>query len=398
MYRQTLKRVILFLILLFLMIQFYFVHTIVSDSFVVNKENNQVMENPDTWCSRLNTARSGLAKHLHITYPCERLPPTATSAVVCMLTDGVEQSKDASRIVFTFLNYMEGAMALGSSVRKHIDLSNTHMLLLIREGLELDPKDRVRLEASGWTVGTAPNIQVSPKYTPRFPRYKTTYTKITAIGMQEYKCVLLLDADTLVIGDIQELLTCNKFTLSQQHVAGTLDYYRGQWKYFNTGSVLWKTNNKEMERVYQLSQNENFMQRFSSDQAFLNHVYPERTSDVKLNKQIIDGRNLTVADSGSVVTLPWDYNAQTHVEVQKPIFWNQHRNTVKILHFTEKKGWQCKERYKEVALNEIPVPCDKSIDICYCQNAHLYWMELTSIKAFANRAVNAYNSGSQFKY
>jgi len=69
--------------------------------------------------------------------------------------------------------------------------------------------NRRRLEAAGWTIGTAPNYPLREEYMPSFPRYKQLYTKLTAIGLIEYKCVLVLDADTLVVGDIRELVKCN---------------------------------------------------------------------------------------------------------------------------------------------------------------------------------------------
>jgi predicted Rossmann-fold nucleotide-binding protein len=338
-----------------------------------------------SWCDQIDAARRGLDKKLQISYPCEKMQP-ATSAVVCMLTAGVSDDKQANRVVFTARNYIEGAMALGQTVRENIDTSQTHMLLLVREGFMLAPDDATRLEAVGWTIGTAPDFDLPQKYVPRFPRYKTTYTKVTAIGLAEYKCAMLMDADALVVGDVKELMTCKIFTQPQHRVAGTLDYFRKSWYFFNTGSILWRTSVEEMNRVFQLSRDDTFMKRFSSDQEFLNNVYPDRMNK-NINNDIVAG-NLEEADKGGVVTLPWDYNAQTHAEVEFTDYWREHRSTVKILHFTEKKGWQCEESHTEpIPWEQMPDPCKKEISVCYCRDAHLYWNALRDAKELGDRAI-----------
>jgi hypothetical protein len=351
-----------------------------KDSITISQKSET-----QSWCDQVAAARSDLDETLRIAYPCEALKP-ATSAVVTMLTAGVSDEKKASRVVFTAKNYIEGAMALGQSVRKNIDTSWTHMLLLVREGFVLAPDDETRLKSVGWTIGTAPDFHLLPKYVPRFPRYKTTYTKVSAIGLAEYKCVMLMDADALVVGDVKNLMTCDIFTEPQHQVAGTLDYFRKSWFLFNTGSILWKTSVQEMNRVFQLSRDETFMKRFSSDQEFLNNVYPDRMNK-EINQEIIAG-NLENANKGKVAYLPWDYNAQTHTEVEIPHWWKSHRSNVKIIHFTQKKGWQCPERHEEpIPWDQMPSPCKKEEPICYCRNAHLYWNSLDEAKELASKAL-----------
>lgn len=364
-----------------------------------------------TWCDKVSEARNSLQTNMHIRYPCEKMKP-ATSAIVCMLTDGSTEEK-ANRIVFTATDYIHGAMSLGASLAGKIDPSETHQLLLLREGFELAADDLIRLEAVGWTIGTAPDFPLQKKYLPKFPRYKTTYTKVTAIGMSEYKCVLLMDADTLAVGDLRDIMKCDTvFRNPNNKVAGTLDWYRNHWEYFNTGSILWKTDSKEMERVFNLTVDDSFMKRFSSDQAFLNNVYHERLEDdLDLNKEIValdtsearrlSGNSLSpviphkAANKGAVVPLSWDYNAQTHTEVQSPKFWLAHRPYTKILHFTEKKGWQCDKTLDEpIPFEKMPKKCKKEIPICFCREAYLYWRALEKAEA-ASKLLLQPQSGSR---
>ena len=97
--------------------------------------------------------------------------------------------------------------------------------------------------------------------------------------------------------------------------------------------------------------------------------------------------DLKGVNNGSVVNLGWDYNAQTHVEVQIPRYWQEQRSSVKILHFTEKKGWQCEERHTEPLPWDQPYPCPKTDPLCYCREAHLYWDAFRRAEELASKAL-----------
>jgi hypothetical protein len=164
-----------------------------------------------------------------------------------------------------------------------------------------------------------------------------------------------------------------------------MDLYRSYWHYFNTGSILWRTSSKEMDRVFALTTNSSWMKAFSSDQDFLNNVYPERLNNT-FNGMVIDG-TVKQMPGGKVVDMGWDFNAQTHVEVEKSEWWESKRPSVRILHFTEKKGWQCEER-QEPPPRTMPDNCvkNKTAPICFCREAHLYWDALNKAKVSADRA------------
>lgn len=394
-----------------------------KDSILLIEGPNSSSSSSRSWCDRVRDARDALTlSHLRISYPCEAMKP-ATSAIVCMLTDGATEAK-ANRIVFSARDYIDGAMSLGASLQGNIDTSQTHQLLLLREGFELDTDDLIRLESVGWTIGTAPNFPLQQNYIPKFPRYKTTYTKVTAIGLSEYKCVMLMDADTLAVGDLRDVMKCDTvFKHPNNRVGGTLDWYHMGWKLFNTGSILWKTDAKEMERVFNLTEDASFMRRFGSDQDFLNNVYPDRLKNTTLNNEIVALDNaesrLSIsisrssirsgssgnkigynyfspvvphksAKKGAVVPLSWDYNAQTHAEVQHWEFWKTHRPTTKILHFTEKKGWQCERNTNDPPPpEEMPKKCKREIPICFCREAHLYWRALEKAELASEKALAA---------
>jgi hypothetical protein len=101
------------------------------------------------WCDQVQKARKGLPSFLHISYPCEEMKP-ATSAIVCMLTDGASSDEPRKKFVFTAGDYINGVMTLDASLQGNIDPQKTHQLLLLREGFTLEPRDIMRLQAVGW--------------------------------------------------------------------------------------------------------------------------------------------------------------------------------------------------------------------------------------------------------
>ena len=383
-----------------------------TTSTTTSSSSNEDDEETNNWCTKIKTERQDLHPDLHITYPCEHLNNHKNykykSAIVTFLTAGVEEGK-GSRIVFTGKEYINGALALGASLTKHLTRNDTLRLLLIRDGFTLPQNEQRQLEAVGWIIGKAPLVDIDQKYTPRFARYKTTYTKIAALGLSEFDCVLLMDADTLVIDSIDDLLSCHVFhnknhTKEEEeeeeneeecHVAGTLDYYHKKWFHFNTGSILWNTNVDEMNRVYALTKDESFMKRFQSDQIFLNEVYPDRTN-VEHNLKLLEEGPEDMTNRhlwGNVVNLGWAYNAQTHVEVQLPEFWNKYKDNMKIIHYTEKKGWQCPERHGEVLSEEEMKElknCEKKDrdDLCFCSVGSLWWDALREGEKIAQASRN----------
>jgi hypothetical protein len=153
------------------------------------------------------------------------------SAVVCVLTGGAKNRDAATPKLSAVADYVDGVLALGASLDGTIDPNKTHMLLLVRQEEDsheeplLSPQDQRRIESVGWTVGTAPNFPLPEEFTPKFPRYKHVYTKLAVVGLEEYDCLLIVDADALVIGDLRDLMRCNQtFTQPHHRLAAGLDF------------------------------------------------------------------------------------------------------------------------------------------------------------------------------
>lgn len=337
-----------------------------------------------SWCDNVAKARNNLDPALHIIVPCEDMSP-ANSAIVVYITAGVEEGK-GTRTVFTATDYVNGVLALGASLKDNLTRKDTHLLLLLRQGFTLPQEYLDQITAVGWIIGKAPPIDIPDEYLPSFKRYKSVYTKISVTGLSEYDCVLLLDADTLVVGNIDELMSCDVFHDGQEpefRAAGVLDLYRGKWHHFNTGSTLWNTNSAEMNRVYKLTSDPTFMQKFQSDQIFTNTVYPYRIND-KINERLVSGENVDRSDLGLIAHLPFSYNAQTHLEFQRPLFWDEHHDEFKIIHYTERKGWQCPEVFN--ASDHVPMSerqCNTKNDkYCACREGYRWHQYLKKAKTY----------------
>lgn len=188
-------------------------------------------EPKESWCDTVKRARSKLDPMFRIDVPCEKMKP-AKSAIVSMITGGAPEGK-GSRVVFEGGDYVKGTLALGASLLDNLKSGDVHKLLLVKKGFPLPEEHVKNLEAVGWTIGVSPDVNVEAKYMPRFGRYKNVYPKISIIGLEEYDCVFFVDADTLTVGSIDDLMTCSLFDKPEYIIAGGLDLYHRKWKVRN---------------------------------------------------------------------------------------------------------------------------------------------------------------------
>ncbi|XP_062144687.1 inositol phosphorylceramide glucuronosyltransferase 1 isoform X2 [Alnus glutinosa] len=107
--------------------------------------------------------------------------------------------------------FLLGVRVLGKSIRD--TGSKKDMVVLVSDGVSHYAKKL--LQADGWIVEKIsllanPN-QVRPK------RFWGVYTKLKIFNMTKYKTVVYLDADTIVVKNIEDLFKCGKFCANLKH-------------------------------------------------------------------------------------------------------------------------------------------------------------------------------------
>ena len=312
-----------------------------------------------SWCDRVSVARGMIAPALRVSYPCRGLRP-ARSAIATMLTDSLSESK----VTFGLSNYVKGVLALGRSVQNHM-LRHVHQLLLVRDGVSVPAADRPRLAAVGWILGTVPTIL--PPRTPRFKRFRSQFSKLALMGLTEYECVFYMDADTLAIGSLDRLLDSSAlFQQAGQRLAAARDFFGGRWSAnYNMGIFGLQPNASELDRVHMLLLDGHVTYNFEqSEQGFLNKVFP------------LNGPN--------VVELPFEASGNSALEVRATTEWGRRLRHLRIIHFTERKPWQCAERQGPavVSSGSQRMSCGdgysaaRSDTACYCAQAFRWWAAL----------------------
>ncbi|KAL3523724.1 hypothetical protein ACH5RR_016558 [Cinchona calisaya] len=108
--------------------------------------------------------------------------------------------------------FLLGVRVLGKSIRD-TGGSTKDMVVLVSDGVSHYATEL--LQADGWIVEKIsllanPN-QVRPK------RFWGVYTKLKIFNMTKYKKVVYLDADTIVVKNIEELFKCGKFCANLKH-------------------------------------------------------------------------------------------------------------------------------------------------------------------------------------
>ena len=230
------------------------------------------------------------------------------TSVWTMLTDG-----DA---------YVRGAEKLGVSILSHTR-GPLDLVVMELSSKPLSASSWARLQAVGWKRCTVLRITPTDEAST-FIRFRDQFTKLHLWGMVVYKTVLYLDADTLVVRDIDGIF---EIPLNESFMAAGRDYESSQWlSGFNMGVVVVRPNHREYMRLLRLQK---FglvtFQTTMAEQGFLNALYRDTWTK-----------------------LPFEYNANLAIYTQDRVYWNKNIDTVRIIHYTMSKPWACDAQYAPV--------------------------------------------------
>ena len=145
-------------------------------------------------------------------------------------------------VVSTLYNddYVEGVEVLAYSLRR-VNIQADLILLYIVNRLNQSTLDRC--QKAGWHLWAVERID-PPRFAIIYPRFRDQYTKLRIWSLIDYDRVLYLDADTVVIKSINELLTGTIFEDDQDGLlAAVEDVWQGQiGPNFNAGVLLIRPN------------------------------------------------------------------------------------------------------------------------------------------------------------
>ncbi|KAK3197833.1 hypothetical protein Dsin_021248 [Dipteronia sinensis] len=107
--------------------------------------------------------------------------------------------------------FLLGVRVLGKSIRE--TGSKKDMVVLVSDGVS-DYAKKI-LQADGWKVEEI-SLLANPNQV-RPTRFWGVYTKLKIFNMVNYKKVVYLDADTIVVKNIEDLFKCSKFCANLKH-------------------------------------------------------------------------------------------------------------------------------------------------------------------------------------
>ncbi|KAE8713275.1 Inositol phosphorylceramide glucuronosyltransferase 1 [Hibiscus syriacus] len=123
-----------------------------------------------------------------------------------------QTSKDEAYVTLLYGDeFLLGVRVLGKSIKN--TGSSKDMVVLVSDGVSDYAKKL--LKADGWIVEKISLLENPNQVRPK--RFWGVYTKLKIFNMTNYKKVVYLDADTIVVKSIEDLFKCEKFCANLKH-------------------------------------------------------------------------------------------------------------------------------------------------------------------------------------
>jgi glycogenin glucosyltransferase len=207
--------------------------------------------------------------------------------------------------------YLPGVEALGSSLAA----TGTSVPRVLLTTPEIRPMTRERLGAQGWTIREVEPIpNPNPATQQMLPRFGAAYTKLRAWQLGDFDRVVLLDADTIVLQNVDDLF-------DRPEIAAAPDFFLPDR--FSSGVMVLEPREATFDRMIQaLSQASSYD---GGDQGFLNVFFANWYA------------------MGVEHRLPVGYN-MAHFIYQfmraHPSTWEKLKGEIKIVHYLVQKPWR----------------------------------------------------------
>lgn len=209
--------------------------------------------------------------------------------------------------------YLPGVEALGGSLKA----SGTAEPMVVMVTPEVRPATRARLVEQGWTLhDVEPIVNPNPTTQQMLPRFGAAYTKLRAWQLVDFDKVVLLDADTIVLQNVDDLF-------ERPEIAAAPDFFLPDR--FSSGVMVLEPGLSKFDRMVEaLAASPSYD---GGDQGFLN-VFFERWYAMPVEHR-----------------LPVGYN-MAHFIYQfmraHPSTWDKLKDEIEIVHYLVQKPWRAK--------------------------------------------------------
>ena len=220
------------------------------------------------------------------------------------------QHVNSKEAYFTLLYgdvYMLGVRVLGQSLRN--TKTNRDYVVLCTEDVSEDTKDVLR--SDGWIVKSVQSL--ANPYTGFSPRFEKVLTKLLVWSMTEYRKIVFIDSDAMVVRNVDHLFRCGNFCASFRHS-----------DLFNTGIIVLDPSQEVFEDMK--SKLREYESYDGGDQGFLNSYFPELKYSLMFNAK---GKE----PSTGYMRLPAGYNADIGVYYML-LRWSMPPEELMIVHYT----------------------------------------------------------------
>ncbi|XP_024025163.1 inositol phosphorylceramide glucuronosyltransferase 1 [Morus notabilis] len=241
-----------------------------------------------------------------------------TLALVWIPSNGVfgspRQKSDEAYVTLLYGDeFLLGVRVLGKSIRD--TRSTKDMVVLVSDGVS-DYAMKL-LEADGWIV-TKISLLANPNQV-RPKRFWGVYTKLKIFNMTNYKKVVYLDADTIVVKSIEDLFKCGKFCANLKHS-----------ERLNSGVMVVESSQKVFDDM--MSKVNTLESYTGGDQGFLNSYYAgfanAHVFEPNLSPEVLNSR--PVPEMERLSTL---YNADVGLYMLANK-WMVNESELRVIHYT----------------------------------------------------------------
>ncbi|GIL59457.1 hypothetical protein Vafri_14145 [Volvox africanus] len=236
------------------------------------------------------------------------------AATVTVKTTPARSSEAYATLVYGE-EFVLAARVLGQSLRES---GTTRDMVALTTG-SLKASSELTLAADGWRV-----VHVAPVHNPGTgpqpmgfpPRFAYVYTKLYIFKMTEYKKVVFLDADALVIRNMDVIFKCPGFCAALRHS-----------ERFNTGVMSLVPSMELYDDM--MAKMKDMPSYTGGDQGFLNSYFPSFA-----HAPLFDPDTPYTPDQYKYMRLPTTFNADVGLYVVGSNRWMLPRSSLYIIHFT----------------------------------------------------------------